>query len=150
MKRDFVQRISGARLAGSYNVTKGVSMKKGYVAASAVVVSGLALGAFAQQQGAPAAPGKAPKSTTLLFREDFKPGKVGEVQLSQDSLTNPNLLLKVYGPGSKPGDADQSGLLLSNEADPTNPGQARRASFGPVWCRAGCGCCSRTRTTFST
>jgi hypothetical protein len=96
--------------------------KQSYVAASAVVVLGLALGAFAQQAAQNAAPGKAPKSTVLLFREDFKTGKVGEVQLNQDAITNPNLILKLYGPGAKPGDADQSGLLLSNEADPTVPG----------------------------
>jgi hypothetical protein len=98
-------------------------MRKSYSAACAVLVLGLAVGAFAQQDARNAAPGKAPKSTTMLFREDFKPGKVGEVQLNQDALTNPNLLIKLYGPGSKPGDADQSGLLLSNEQDPTNPGQ---------------------------
>jgi hypothetical protein len=96
--------------------------KQSYIAVCAVVVLGVALGAFARQGAAPAAPGKTPKSTTLLFREDFKTGKVGEVQLNQDAITNPNLQLKLYGPGSKPGDADQSGLLLSNEADPTVPG----------------------------
>ena len=97
--------------------------KQSYLAVCAILVMGLALGAFAQQGAENAAPGKAPKSTKLLFREDFKAGKVGEVQLTQDALTNPNLELKLYGPGSKPGNADQSGLLLSNEQDPTLPGQ---------------------------
>jgi hypothetical protein len=97
--------------------------KQSYIAISGIVVMGLALGAFAQEAAQNAAPGKAPKSTVMLFREDFKAGKLGEVQLTQDALVNPNLELKLYGPGSKPGNADQSGLLLSNEQDPTNPGQ---------------------------
>ena len=62
--------------------------KQSYIAVCAVVVLGLALGAFAQQgaeNAAPAALGKTPKSTVLLFREDFKTGKVGEVQLTQDA-----------------------------------------------------------------
>lgn len=97
--------------------------KESYIAICAVVVLGLALGAFAQEAAQNAAPGKAPKATSLLFREDFKSMKAGEVQLNQDAIVNPNLELKMYGPGSKPGNADQSGLLLSNEQDPTNPGQ---------------------------
>ena len=97
--------------------------KQSCFAICAVVVLGLALGAFAQEAAQNVAPDKAPKSTVLLFREDFKAGKAGEVQLTQDAIVNPNLELKLYGPGAKPGNADQSGLLLSNEQDPTNPGQ---------------------------
>lgn len=97
--------------------------KQNYIAVSAVVVLGMAFAAFAQEAERNAVPDKKPKSTQLLFREDFKAGKAGEVQLTQDAIVNPNLELKVYGPGSKPGNADQSGLLLSNEQDPTNPGQ---------------------------
>jgi hypothetical protein len=43
--------------------------------------------------------------------------------LTQDAITNPNVELKLYGPGAKPGNADQSGLLLNNEQDFVNPGQ---------------------------
>src|SRR5439155_22522469 len=82
-----------------------------------ILVLGLSLSAFAQGN---AAPGKTPKSTVLIFKEDFKTDKVGEVQLTQAAITNPNVELKLYGPGSKPGNADQSGLLLSDEADPVN------------------------------
>lgn len=89
-----------------------------------IVVLGLSLSTFAQQgaQNA-AAPGKTPKTTSLLFREDFKAEKPGEVQLTPSAIGNPNLELKLYGPGSKPGTGDQSGLLLGNEQDPVNPGQ---------------------------
>ena len=89
----------------------------------ALIVLGLSLSTFAQQgaQNAPA-PKKQP-AATLLFREDFKPTKEHEVQLTQDLLTSPNLELKKYGPGGKPGNADRSGLLLSNEEDPTHPGK---------------------------
>ena len=93
-------------------------MRKQIWILSLLFVLGLSLSAFAQEN---AAPGKTAKSTVLIFREEFKSGKVGEVQLTQDAITNPNVELKLYGPGSKPGSADQSGLLLSNEADPVNP-----------------------------
>ena len=98
-------------------------MRKEICILSAVVVLGLGLSTFAQQraQNAPA-PGKQP-AASLLFREDFKATKEHEVQLTQDLLTNPDLELKKYGPGAKPGNADQSGLLLSNEEDPTHPGK---------------------------
>lgn len=96
-------------------------MRKEVSVLSAVVILGLVLSAFAQPQTQTVA--KAPKGTVLLFREDFKSQKPGEVQLTQDAITNPNLELKVYGPGSKPGNTDQSGLLLGNEEDPTNPGK---------------------------
>jgi len=100
---------------------------------SVIVVLGLSLSTFAQQgaQNA-AAPGKSPNATSLLFREDFKAGPAGEVQLTQNALTNPNLELKVYGPGSKPGNADQSGLVLGNEQDPTNPGKMMSIVFTGV------------------
>jgi len=95
-------------------------MRKQIWILSLLLVLGLSLSASAQEN---AAPGKTPKSTVLIFREDFKTDKVGEVQLTQAAITNPNVELKLYGPGSKPGNADQSGLLLSNEADPVNPGK---------------------------
>ena len=89
-------------------------MRKQILVLTLLVVLGLSLNTFAQEN---AAPGKTAKSTVLIFREDFKSDKVGEVQLTQDAITNPNVELKLYGPGSKPGSGDQSGLLLSNEAD---------------------------------
>jgi hypothetical protein len=89
-----------------------------------IVLISLTLSAFAQQGGQnTAAPGKTPATTTLLFREDFKADKPGEVQLTQAVIGNPNVELKLYGPGGKPGKDDESGLLLNNEADPVNPGQ---------------------------
>jgi hypothetical protein len=78
-----------------------------------LVVGGFGLNAFAQQEAA-----------SLLFREDFKPGPDGQVQLTGEAVTNPNLELVVYGPGSKPGVGRESGLLLGNEGDPTNPGNS--------------------------
>ncbi len=75
----------------------------------AMMVMCLGLNTFAQQGAAPgaqqeAAPGKAPRLSVLLFREDFKATeKATEVQFTADGVTNPNLELKVYGPGSKPG-----------------------------------------------
>jgi hypothetical protein len=90
---------------------------------AALVVLALSLSMFAQQ-GAQRAPAPAkPPAATLIFREDFKGTKEHEVQLTPDLLTNSNLELKKYGPGAKPGTADQSGLLLSNEEDPTHPGK---------------------------
>lgn len=95
-------------------------MRKGISVLAAAVLLCLGLSTFAQQQTQTAA--KAPKGSTLLFREDFKSMKPGEVQLTQDAITNPNLQLKLYGPGAKPGTGNESGLLLGNEEDPTNPG----------------------------
>src|SRR4051812_8924567 len=95
-------------------------MRKQFSILSFVLVLSFGLSAFAQEN---AAPGKTAKSTVLIFREDFKADKVGEVQLNQSAIVNPNVELKMYGPGSKIGKEDQSGLLLSNEADPVNPGK---------------------------
>ena len=90
-------------------------MRKEICILSVLVVLGLGLSTFAQQG--------AQNAVSLLFREDFKAGPAGEVPLTQDALTNPNLELKVYGPGSKPGNGNQSGLMLGNERDPTNQGE---------------------------
>ena len=89
-------------------------MRKVICILSVVVVLGVGLDIFARQGAEDAA--------SLLFREDFKAGPAGQVQLTRDAVTNPNLELKVYGPGSKPGVGRDSGLLLGNEGDPTNPG----------------------------
>lgn len=100
---------------------------------AAAVFLCLGLTTFAQQQQTQTAM-TAPKGTTLLFREDFKapkpapsPGAPGafvqsQFQLTQDTIGNPDLELKLYGPGGKPGTGNQSGLLLSDEADPSDPG----------------------------
>jgi hypothetical protein len=96
---------------------------------SLTLVVGVSLSAFAQES---AAPGKTPKSTVLIFREDFRENKGGEVQLSQNAITNPNVELKVYGPGSKPGNANQSGLLLSYEEDTVHPGKMESYIFTGV------------------
>src|SRR2546426_11163161 len=99
---------------------KGDSMRrKTYIVAASILLV-FALNIYAQQRGQNA-PAPAPKRASLIFREDFKgraPGAEGEIQLTQDQLTNPNLLLKLYGPGSKPGHGNQLGLLLNNNEDP--------------------------------
>ncbi len=110
--RNFVS--SGGHPRGESSVAnkrRGDVMQKGSFILSILVVVGLGLNAFAQQDAA-----------SLLFREDFKEGPAGQVQLTQDAVTNPNLELMVYGPGSRPGVGRDSGLLLGNEGDPTNPG----------------------------
>jgi len=79
-----------------------------------------AMNIYAQQR-AQNGPAPAPKRASLIFREDFKgraPGAEGEIQLTQDQLMSPNLLLRLYGPGGKPGHGNQLGLLLNNNEDP--------------------------------
>jgi hypothetical protein len=93
-------------------------MRKEIWILSVMVVLGVTASIFGQ------APGKTAASTVLIFREDFKTlDKAGEVQLTQDAITNPNIELKMYGPGAKPGKDDETGLLLNNEQDPVNPGK---------------------------
>src|SRR5215510_5458145 len=96
-------------------------MKKHVWIVSTALLLVLGFSAFAQQtqQAQQAQPAK--KVPTLLFREDFKAGPAGQVQFTQDALANANLELKLYGPGSKPGVGNQSGLLLGNEADEPKP-----------------------------
>ena len=86
-------------------------MRKEICILSVLVVLGLGLNTFGQE------------AASLMFREDFKAGPAGQVQLTQDAVTNPNLELMVYGPGGAPGVGRDSGLLLGNEGDPTNPGE---------------------------
>ena len=94
---------------------------------------GLGLNLFAQQAGPnPAAPGKTARATSLLFREDFPPGKTRQVQLTQEGIGNPNLELKLYGPGGKPGNGNQSGILLSNEEDQVNDDRLTSMVFSGV------------------
>ena len=95
---------------------------------------GLGLNLLAQQGTTdPAlAAGKAQSQTSLLFREDFPPGKTRRVQLAQDGIGNPNLELKLYGPGSKPGNNNPSGLLLSNEEDAVDNGRLTSMVFSGV------------------
>ena len=62
-------------------------MRKEICILSVLVVLGFSFNTFAQQG--------AQDSATLLFREDFKAGPAGQVQLTQDAVTNPNLELKV-------------------------------------------------------
>ena len=67
--------------------------------------------------------GAEPKSVALLFREDFKSGVPNDLPMTGELLTNPNLELKLYGPGAKAGKDPQTGLRLDNEEDAANPGQ---------------------------
>ena len=104
-------------------------MRKTICIVAVVLALGLVLSAFAQN----AAVSKDSKNVLpLLFREDFKAGKEHEVQFTPDLLTNPNLELKKYGPGAKPGSADQSGILISNEADPVTGGMQTLVWTGVV------------------
>src|SRR5262245_49740863 len=89
------------------------------VAIALFLVLGFTVFAQQAQQAQQVQPAK--KVPTLLFREDFKAGPAGQVQFTQEALANPNLELKLYGPGSKPGVGNQSGLLLGNEADEPKP-----------------------------
>ena len=88
-------------------------MRKAFSIVTVLLVVALGVAVFAQQP--------AKKVPVLLFREDFKSGPAGQVQFTQDALTNASLELKVYGPGSKPGTGNQSGLLLGVEADEPSP-----------------------------
>jgi hypothetical protein len=97
-------------------------MRKQLWVLSAVVILGLGLSGFAQQR-AQTNQGPEPKSAVLLFREDFKSGVPNDLPLTGDLLTNPNLELKLYGPGAKAGKDPQTGLRLDNEEDAANPGQ---------------------------
>jgi hypothetical protein len=119
-------------ICGQETRAKEELMRKTIWILSIVMILGLGLSIFAQEGTQPAAPGKTPYATSLLFREDFKAVTGGQVQFTKDALTNPNLELKVYGPGSKPGNANQSGLLLGNEQDPTNPGKMMSIVFTGV------------------
>ena len=108
-------------------------MRKTICILSVVLVLGVVLATFAVQGAQNAAVPKDSKNlASLLFREDFKAGKEHEVQFTQDLLTNPNLELKKYGPGAKLGSADQSGLLISNEADPVTGGMQTLVWTGVV------------------
>jgi hypothetical protein len=99
---------------------KETTMRKTICILSVVLLLGLGLSTFARQgqNAPPVVPKDSTKIASLLFREDFKVPKEHEVQFTPDLLTNPNLELKKYGPGAKPGNADQSGLLISIEGDP--------------------------------
>src|SRR5947209_10536717 len=78
-------------------------------------LSGLA--GYAQQRGeAPAAPSK---PIPLFFRETFKapPVATPDVVFTTEHVANPNLEMKLYGPGSKPTPGVESGLVLVNRGD---------------------------------
>ena len=83
----------------------------------ALTIAGISL-AHAQDSASPE-----PKSVMMLFREDFKTGVPNDLTFGQDSLTNSNLQLDLYGPGAKPGKDPKTGLRLDNEEDAANPGQ---------------------------
>jgi hypothetical protein len=105
-------------------------MRKIICAVAVLVILGLGVSLLGQQ--AAPVPKDKPKVAQLLFREDFKAGKEHEVQFTPDLLTNPNLELKKYGPGAKPGEADRSGLLISQELDPATGKQQTLVWTGVV------------------
>ena len=89
---------------------------KPYILVLAFVAFGLST--YAQQRGAnaPAAPAK---PVPLFFRETFKAPPVAseDVVFTTAHAANPNLEVKLYGPGSKPTPGVESGLLLVNRGD---------------------------------
>ena len=98
----------------------------------------------AQQAAAPAARGERaapapPKARpTLLFREEWKqPTKTGDISVAQENVANPNLEIKLYGPGAK-------GLMITGtDGNPQNPTH--------VWtglCTATCGLTLRDKANF--
>jgi len=97
-------------------------MRKELCVLSALAVLGLGMAGFAQQR-TQTNQGPEPKSVVLLFREDFKSGVPNDLPMTGDLLTNPNLELKLYGPGAKAGKDPLTGLRLNNEEDAANPGQ---------------------------
>lgn len=93
----------------------------------AVGLLGLALSALAQQRGQNApAPAPPPKTVSLVFRETFKgkaPGAPASRALTVQDAANPNLELKLYGPGANAKPDHESGLLLNEGADEAKPGE---------------------------
>jgi hypothetical protein len=96
-------------------------MRKQLCGLSALAVMAIGMVGFAQQR-AQNPQGPEPKSVTLLFREDFKSGVPNDLPMTGDLLTNPNLELKLYGPGAQAGKDPLTGLRLDNEEDAANPG----------------------------
>jgi hypothetical protein len=76
-----------------------------------------AFGAYAQQRGA--APEGGGKPIPLFFRETFKapPVATEDVVFTTEHVANPNLEMKLYGPGWKPTPGVESGLVLVNRGD---------------------------------
>src|SRR5882672_2821461 len=84
-KSDSVDSAESLVILGcAQKMTRRTFMRKHIWILSLTLVVGLSLSAFAQEN---AAPGKTPKSTVLIFREDFRANKGGEVQLAQDAIT---------------------------------------------------------------
>jgi hypothetical protein len=85
-------------------------------------LSGLAWVAFGEPAQRPAA--EAPKSASLIFHETFKgrePGAPQQIPLTPQHVTNPNVELRLYGPGAPPAPDHESGLALNNEAVTAGP-----------------------------
>jgi hypothetical protein len=76
-----------------------------------------AFGIYAQQRGE--APEGGGKPIPLFFRETFKapPVATPDVVFTTEHVANPNLEMKLYGPGSKPTPGVESGLVLVNRGD---------------------------------
>ena len=92
----------------------------------AVGLLGLALSALAQQRGQNA-PAQPPKTASLVFRETFKgktPGAPVSRALTLGDAANPNVELKLYGPGANAKPDHESGLLLNQGDDEAKPGES--------------------------
>src|SRR5690242_7442608 len=83
----------------------------------AAVLLIIAAGRVNAQQGA-----QNTNPVSLLFRETFKesPTAIPPVNLTEQHAVNPNLEIKLYGPGARPKPDHESGVQLYNQ--PETPG----------------------------
>src|ERR1051325_9085895 len=107
-------------------------MRKVILMLSAVIVSGFGVCVFAQEEQADLRPGKASKTTSLLFREDFPSNGARHAPLTQERIGNPNLELKMYGPGGESGDGEKYGIRVSYEEDQVYPGKSASMVYSGV------------------
>ena len=107
-------------------------MRKTILILSTVMVLGLGVNVFAQEGETDLRPGKASKATSLLFREDFPSGGSRHAPLTQERIGNPNLELKMYGPGGVSGDGETYGIRLSYEEDQVYPGKLASMVYSGV------------------
>ena len=80
---------------------------------------------FAEESAQDAA-SEGPESVSLFFRETFKgrePGAPEQIPLTPQHAANPDLELKLYGPGANTAPDHESGLFLNNQEDAGRPGE---------------------------
>ena len=107
-------------------------MRREILTVSVVVVLGFGLNVFAQEEEPDLRPGKAYSGTSLLFREDFPSEGFRHAALTQERIENPDLELKMYGPGGESGDGETYGIRLSYEEDHIYPGEMASMVYSGV------------------